>query len=175
MPVACWPHCCTGDLAVFVHGKRHSFPEFFPRFHSIHFSSGVICLGSYNYLGAATDPWSRTCSLATYDFSVPATNLKRLPPSPPRFCVSIVLNSPVSTRCPATMLSLLSSQAEPGYGRLAALLAMAGLSESVLMLKFWTSHLLSYQNENPRRVEWLLIQRRNGSLSGDMTPQIPRG
>jgi hypothetical protein len=63
------------------------------------------------------------------------------------------------------MLSLLSSQAEPGYGRLAAdaaLLAMAGLSESVLMRKFRTPHLLWYQRENSRRVELLLIQRRNG-------------
>ncbi len=31
-----------GDLAGFFHGKRHSFPEFFPRFHYIPFSSGVI-------------------------------------------------------------------------------------------------------------------------------------
>ena len=109
-------------LSGFFHGKRHSFPEFFPRFHSIPFSSGVIRSGSYNNLGAATDSWSRTCSLPTYDFSVPAANLKRLPPSPPRFCVSVVSISPVSTQCPATMLSLLSSRrpvtdASPRYSQ----------------------------------------------------------
>ncbi len=129
-----WP---TG----FSHGLRHSFPEFLQRFHFSPFSSGIIRFGLYNYFGAATDSWSRTCSLPTYDFSVPAANLKRLQPSPQRFCVSVVLISPVSNQCPATMLSLLSSQAEPCYGRLAALLAMEGLSESVLMSKFRTSHL----------------------------------
>jgi hypothetical protein len=69
-----------------------------------------------------------------------ATRLQLLPPW---FCVSVVLISPVSSECPATMLTLLSSQAEPGYWLLAALLAMAGLSESVLMSKFRTSALVS--------------------------------
>jgi hypothetical protein len=93
------------DLAVFFHGKRHSFPEFFPRFHSIPFSSGVISSGSYNYLEAATDFWSRTCSLPTYDFSVPAANLKRLPPSPAPFFL-IVYFSSFDFTCVYSMSSL---------------------------------------------------------------------
>jgi hypothetical protein len=42
------------------------------------------------------------------------------------------------------------------YGLLAALLAMVGQSKSVLMHKFRTQHLLSFQRENPRGVEWIL-------------------
>ncbi len=126
----------------------------------------------------------RSCFQPTYDFSVPASC------RPPTwngfshyshlFLVLLsftVLISSVSCECPATMLSLSSSQTEPGYGRLAALLAMAGpsRSESVLMHKFRIQHLLLSQRENPRRVEWLLILRRNGRLSCDTTPQIQRG
>ncbi len=71
------------DLASFFHRLRHSFPEFLPHFQfSPLVSSGVICFGSYNYLGAATDS-TRTCFLPTYDFSVPAA---RGPPTWNVFC-----------------------------------------------------------------------------------------
>jgi hypothetical protein len=40
---------------------------------------------------------------------------------------------------------------------LATLLAMAGPSESVLICKFWTPHLLLFQGGNPTRVECLLL------------------
>ncbi len=89
-------------------------------------------------------------------------------------CFTVLISS-VPCQCPATMLSLSSSQTEPCYGRLAALLAMAGPSESVLMGKFRILHLLLFQRRNSRRVEWLLLSMcptRNGRLSCILTPQI---
>jgi hypothetical protein len=81
------------------------------------------------------------------------------------------------------MLRLSSSQTEPDYGRLAALLAMEGPSKSVLrlMCKFWTQHLLSNQIKIqvgsmapapyvPYKI-WKVIQRYNASITAQIDPQ----
>ncbi len=47
----------------------------------------------------------------------------------------------MSSQCSSMMLNLSSSQTEPGYRSLAALLTMAGPSESVLMRRFRTQRL----------------------------------
>jgi hypothetical protein len=91
-------------------------------------------------------------------------------------CFTVLISS-VPCQCPAMILSLSSSQTEPCYGRLAASLAMAGPSDSVLMHKFRTLHLLLFQRNNSRRVEWLLLRMcpiRKGRLSAISTPQIQR-
>jgi hypothetical protein len=86
------------DVAGFFHRLQHTFIGensfvFLPRFRFSPFSSSIIRSGPYDYLGAATDSWSRTCSLPTYDFSVPAANLKRLLPSPPPFSLILCFSS----------------------------------------------------------------------------------
>ena len=82
------------------------------------------------------------------------------------------------------MLTLLSSQVEPGYGHLAALLAMAGLSKSVLMRKFRIPHLLLFQRKNQeRRVApapyvpdkiWKVILRFNTSNTVQLDPEYKK-
>ncbi len=66
------------------------------------------------------------------------------------------------------------------YGRLIALLAMAGPSESIPMRKFRTPHLLLFQRKNPTRVvapaphvpdkKWKVIRRFNTSNTEQLDP-----
>ncbi len=105
------------------------FPGFFPHIFLAPFSSRIIHLACYEYLGATTD-----CGRNVTAHMLP-TNIRLFTRGPPTWnwllhhlhllfssCVWIVLISPVSSQCPATLLSLWSSQTEPGNGRLAALL-----------------------------------------------------
>ncbi len=85
-----------------------------------------------------------------------AANLKQRPPSPSlsffNFCASIVLISSVAMSSDNAELSLSSSQAKPCCGRLAALLAMVGSSES-FCANFGHSTCFRFRGKIKRRVE----------------------
>jgi hypothetical protein len=75
------------------------------------------------------------------------------------------------------MLSVSRRQSQPMLGHSARLLAMAGPSESVLMVKVRSLHLLLFAQENSRSSEGLTVSmccRKNGRLSAVMGPAAAR-